>query len=418
MKTTLTIVILAAAATGCGSGGNPGAVDNFIHDLAVAECAWEFRCCTDAEIMQQEMGKFADQATCVQFKELALLNIHYSERLAAKENRISVDGTQASACVMAQSSKACNPAPGAPPPPNPTPGTVDPCTLVFKGVTAVGDACQFQNECVKGAHCVSTGAGAEGVCVPYQEEKQICNTTSDCDPSVFNLYCAKQDFQCHLRSPAGGPCAYTTDMVSGMPTLPLKLECDNTPGTNLYCDPTSNTCATLPGSGQACLTMPPPGVGSQCASGLVCDSGTGGTNTCRGPGMVGDDCTRINCSTTLYCDRTVTPNTCKNLPGLGEMCQPSNFQCAKPYYCNTAMAPYVCAAPAELGQPCSGTIRCDTTLYCDTQTTPAMPTCKGKLPDGSSCTTSVMCLSNQCSFGGAGIGTCTPTTTQVQCIGR
>ena len=83
MKTTLTIVItLAAAATGCGSGGNPGAVDNFIHDLAVAECAWEFRCCTDAEIMQQEMGKFADQATCVQFKELALLNIHYSERLA------------------------------------------------------------------------------------------------------------------------------------------------------------------------------------------------------------------------------------------------------------------------------------------------------------------------------------------------
>jgi len=417
----MTVITLAAAAAGCGSGGNPGAVDDFVHNLAVAECAWEFKCCTDAEIMQEEMGKFADQATCVQFKELALQNVHYAERLAAKENRISVDSAQASACVSAQSDKACNATAGSPPPPNPAPGTVDPCTLVFKGVTAVGDACQFQNECVKGAHCVSTGAGAEGVCVPYQEEKEICNTTTDCDPSVYNLYCAKSDFQCHLRSPAGGPCAYTTDMTSGLPTLPLKLECDNTTGANLYCDPASSTCQTLPGSGQPCLTMPPPGVGVQCASGLVCDSGTGGTNTCRGPGMLGDDCTRIACSTTamLYCDRSVTPNTCKSLPGLGADCQASNFTCAKPYYCNTAAGPpYVCAAPAQLGDACSASIRCDTTLYCDTTTTPAMPTCKAKLPDGSTCTTSTVCLSGFCSFTTGTTGTCASLNGQVQCIGR
>src|SRR4051812_42108089 len=212
MKTKLmTGITFAVALTGCGSGGNTGAVDDFVKSYATAQCAWEFRCCTDAEIMQQEMGKFTDQATCVQFKELALQNLHYAEKLAVRESRISVDSAQASACVAAQMDKACNPMAGSPPPPSPTPGTVDPGTVVFKGVTAVGGACQFANECIKGAHCVSTGAGVEGVCVPYQEEKQICNTSTDCDPTVANLYCAKQDFQCHLRSPVGGPCAFTID---------------------------------------------------------------------------------------------------------------------------------------------------------------------------------------------------------------
>ncbi|HEX6838894.1 MAG TPA: hypothetical protein VF334_20085 [Polyangia bacterium] len=414
MKTKLmTGITLAAALAGCGNGGNTGAVDDFITNLATAQCAWEFRCCTDAEIMQQEMGKFADQATCVQFAELGLENLHYAEKLAVKQGRITVDSAQATACIAEQQMKMCNSATGMTTPPM-MPGTVDPCTLVFKGATAVGDACQFANECVKGAHCVATGAGAEGVCVPYQEEKQICNSNTDCDPTVFNLYCAKQDFSCHLRSPAGGPCAYTIDPTTNMPTTPLKLECDTSTG-QLYCDPTSMTCAALPGSGQTCLMQPlPPGVFSQCAQGLVCD--TGGTNTCRGPGMVGDDCTRIACDTTLYCDRSVTPNTCKTLPGLGEQCT-QNFQCARPYFCNTQTGtpPYLCAQPAQLGESCQ-TVPCDpTTLYCDTTTT--MRTCKSKLPAGSTCTQSNMCLSGFCNFTGA-TGTCTASTIQVQCIGR
>ena len=417
MKITLMTGIAAAAVlAGCGSGGNTGAVDDFIKSYATAQCAWQFRCCTDAEITQQEMGKFTDQATCVQFAELALQNTHYAEKLAVREGRISVDSAQASACVAEQQNKACNAAAGAPPPPPPTPGTVDPCTLVFKGVTAVGDACQFANECIKGAHCVATGAGAEGVCVPYQEEKQICNMTSDCDPTVANLYCAKQDFQCHLRSPLGGPCAFTIDMASGMPTLPLKLECDNSTGVSLYCDPTSSTCQSLPGSGQACLMPPlPPGVGSTCAAGLVCDSGAGGSNTCRGPGMVGDDCTRIACTSTLYCDRSIVPSTCKDLPSLGEQCSASGQRCATPYYCNTSVAPAICAQPAQLGDPCSFTIRCDpTTLYCDTAA--AMPACKMKLPDGATCTGGQMCQSNNCTFTTGG-QVCGPST-MVQCAGR
>jgi hypothetical protein len=409
------LLVCALTAAGCGSP-DTGSVDKFVNALAAAQCAWEFRCCTDAEIMQQEMNKFKDQATCVQFHQLSLEDTLYAERLAVHQSRVTVDGTQADACAAEQMNKACNSPTGTTMPP--PPGTVDPCTLVFKGATPVGSECQFATECVKGAHCVPTGAsGGQGVCVPYQEEKQICNASSDCDPSVSNLYCAKQDFQCHLRAPVGGACAYTIDPTSGMPTTPLLLECDTSTG-QIYCDPASMTCKNLPASGEACLTAPlPPGVFSGCGAGLVCDMPAGMGGTCRGPGKLGDDCTRIACDATamLYCDRSVTPNTCKALPSLGEQCQAASFQCAKPYYCSQAMVPYVCAAPAQLGAPCSGTILCDTTLYCDTTT--AMPTCKSKLPDGSACTQSKVCLSNLCSFTGT-TGTCVSSPVTVQCIGR
>lgn len=416
MKTTLWgLAVGALVAAGCGSP-DTGAVDKFIKSLAAADCSWELRCCTDAEIQQQEMGKYKDQASCEQFKQLALENTMYAERLAVRQSRVTVDSTQADACVAAHMAKACNSPTGTPAPT--TPGSVDPCTLVFKGATKVGDECQFATECVKGAHCVPTGAsGGQGVCVPYQEEKDICNASSDCDPAVANLYCARQDFTCHLRSPVGGACAYKIDPVTMMPTTPLLLECDTTSG-SVYCDPTSMTCKNLPAAGEPCLSAPlPPGVNSVCGPMLVCDMPAGMGGTCRGPGKVGDDCTRVPCDTTqqLYCDRSTTPSTCKALPSLGEQCQAAGFLCAKPYYCSTAMTPYVCAAPAQLGQPCSGNVQCDTTLYCDTTT--AMPSCKAKLADGSQCTQGRMCLSNLCSFTGAS-GTCVASPVSVQCIGR
>jgi hypothetical protein len=416
MKTKLmsrALVACLAALGGCGSPST-SSVDNYIKAIAAAQCAWEFRCCTDAEIMQREMSKFKDQTACQQFKELSLENVLYLESLAVREGRVTVDQTNADACVSSIQNDPCNPAPGTPPPPPPTPGMVDPCTVVFKGATPIGDECDFANECVKGAHCVFTGAGGRGVCVPYQEEKEICNSSNDCDPTVFNLYCARLDYTCHLRSQAGGPCAYTIEPVSGMPTTPLLLECDDSQGL-LYCDPSTMLCAAMPGDGQPCLATPlPPGVFRQCAPGLVCDSATAG-GICRGPGDVGADCTRVPCKTTLYCDRSMVPNTCKTLPTLNEPCQQSNYQCQKPYYCNTSVVPYVCAQPAPLGAPCSNTVLCDTGLYCDMTALPT--TCKEKLPDGSPCTSSPMCLSNLCVFTTNG-GTCAPSTVTVQCIGR
>ena len=81
------------------------------------------------------------------------------------------------------------------------------------------------------------------------------------------------------------------------------------------------------------------------------------------------------------------------------------------------MSPFVCAQPAALGQPCgTGSVICDTGLYCDSTT--ATRTCKSKLADGSTCTQSIMCLSNICSFTTGTTGVCAPTTVTVQCVGR
>ena len=416
MKTRLKAfsTVIVCAAIGCGSPST-GSVDSFITSYAQALCDWQFKCCTAAEIMQQVGTKYKDSMSCLQFQQLTLEDQLYAERLAVRQGRIKVDGTQASACLSEQQNKMCNPAPGTTPPPPMT--GVDPCTLVFVGNTAIGDACLFANECIKGAHCVPTGAAGEGVCVPYQEQMQICNQSSDCDPTVTNLYCAKKDYTCRVRSPIGGPCAYTIDPTTQMPTTPLLLECDtSSPNTTVYCDSASMTCKQLPGAGQACLAAPLPlGAPGRCDTGLVCDTSGGMPGTCRGPGNVGDDCTNIACNTMLYCDRSVTPNTCKTLPSLGEQCQPSGGRCIKPYYCNFQVTPAVCAAPAQLGQMCSFQVQCDAGLYCDNTTAPN--TCKMLLPDGSTCTSSLMCASGRCTFIG-GTGTCAPSQVIVQCIGH
>jgi hypothetical protein len=418
------ILSLACAlfVAGCGNA-DTSSVDNYIKQMAQATCQWQYRCCTDAEIKLQEGTKYMDEPTCEKFAQLALTDSMALEKLGVKQGRIHVDQQQAQACIAQLTAKDCNPAPGSMTPPMMTMEcAIDPCSAVFVGSTASNEACLLDGECAKGSHCVGANAGAEGVCVPYQQENQICNSSSDCDPSVCNLYCSQQDFQCHVRSPIGGPCAYTMDPVSGMPTLPVLLECDNSMN-NVYCDPMTNTCQQLPGAGQPCLSQPPPGVFRTCDPdpklGLVCDtSGGGGMGICRGPGMLGDDCTTLPCSTKdmLYCDRTMTPNTCKALPTLGQPCQGAGFQCQSPYYCNTTGAPpYLCAQPAQLGQTCSFTMRCDNNLYCDMMS--ATPTCKSQLPDGSTCTQSNMCQSGICTFNGTG-QVCGQGTMTVQCVGR
>jgi hypothetical protein len=411
-------LVLACAFLAAGCGGDPSAVDDYIKQVAQAQCQWEFRCCTDAEIKQKEMSKFMDEATCEKFVGLALTESLDLQKLGVRQGRLTVDKQSATACAAEQAMKACNPAPGTtPPPPMLGACTVDPCALVFKGSTPAGEACLLQGECAKGSHCVGAGNGAEGVCVPYQEENQICNSSSECDPLVCNLYCAHQDFQCHVRSPVGGPCAYTTDPVTGIPTTPLLLECDNSAG-NVFCDPETSTCQTLPGDGEPCLSPSPPGVFNSCdpspTLSLVCDQST---KTCRGPGMLGDNCSTIQCSSKamLYCDHSTATPTCKSLPSLGQSCAQSG-QCAAPYFCNFNMAPASCDQPAQLGQMCSFQKGCDTGLYCDTQTTPSV--CKSKLADGATCTSSQMCLSSICNFVTGGGLVCSPSTTSVQCVGR
>ena len=422
MNTTWKSLLAALGATlgavACSSStsgpapGNTAPVGAFINSMAQATCAWQFKCCTSAEIQTQEGTKYTTQAACVPYATLTLQDQLYLERLAVKDNRLTVNASKATACINEQNMRACNPMPGMQaPPPNPT--QVDPCTQVFVGATPVGAECLDANECVAGAHCVTDQLGVgNGVCVPYQEVSQICNTDADCDPNVVGLYCAQKDFTCHLVGEAGAACAYTTDANGNNPALPLLLQCDTTQ--NLYCDPVADKCTALPGAGQACLNPLPPGVSTPCNPNptlqLVCSvQGTAG-GTCVAPGKAGADCSTVTCATGLYCAQGGTTPTCTALPTLGQSCAESEL-CATPYYCNP-QDNYQCDQPATLGQSCAQ-MTCDTGLYCDFTS----ETCKAQLPTGATCTEPQQCLSLDCG------GTATPLTCQaaqvaVQCTGH
>lgn len=389
------LLVAAGALAGCGSDA-PSSVDAFIHQIAVQQCAWEFRCCTDSEIQQQDGRKFSTQDGCVPYHELALEDELYVNRLAAKQGRLKLDHDKAQACEAAMMMQACNPKPGQPAH-MPSMGD-DPCKDVFVGATPAGQPCQLAIECEQGSHCVTDQlTPGSGVCVPYQHEGDICNDDSDCDPMVKQLYCAKQDYKCHVRAHVGEPCAYSKD-AAGQPTLPLLLECDDTVG-NTYCDPVTSTCKQLPGAGQPCLSPLPPGVTSSCDPDptlhLTCRTTAGSTSgICTGLAKDGQDCSEVACDTGLYCDTSGTGYVCRPLPGLGQPCT-SSGQCLAPYFCNYARSPYTCDQPAQLGQPCTNGTTCDVHLWCDT--TQPTPVCKSQLADGQPCTGDEQCASDSCS---------------------
>jgi hypothetical protein len=420
MKNTALALSLFAI-SGCGAPSTDS-VDQFLTNLATQQCAWEFHCCTDPEIKTKTGGAYATQADCIAHKQLGQLDGQYIDRLAVRQGRIKLDDTKAQACLAQWMGMQCNPKPGTGMGhPNPMPG-LDACANVFLGVTPSGQPCQFAGECVSGSHCVSDAlTPGSGVCVPYQEANLICNETADCDPLAQpQLYCAKQDFKCHARSAAGGPCAYTLD-ATGKPSLPLLLECDTASG-NLYCDPTSNTCKALPTAGQPCLSMLPPGVANSCdpnpALDLVCQTMAGSTTgICTGPAKLNQPCSAlIHCDTTanLYCDQL--SNTCLALPTLSQSCAMTG-ECATPYFCNTQKNPPTCDQLAQAGMPCPLGITCDVNLFCDETTNPQMPVCRALLPDGSPCVDSLQCLSRICT--GVTNRVCAPSqNTNVTCSGR
>lgn len=415
MKRTL-FLFASVALAGCGSDNTSG-IDDFVQSIATQQCAWEFRCCTDAEIKAQDGRKFMTQDECVPYRLLSLQDALYANMLAAHQGRMKLDHDKAQACIAAMMSMSCNPMPNQPAAP-PTMALAA-CADVFVGITPVGQPCQFALECEKSAHCVFDKATPSvGVCVPYQEEGDICNASSDCDPLVTELYCAEQDWKCHVRAKLGEKCALSVD-GAGKPKLPLLLECDDSAG-NLYCDPLSSTCKQLPAAGQPCLSPLPPGVSSSCDPDpklhLTCrTSGGSSGGVCAGLAKSGEDCTNIACDSGLYCDSsTGTTRTCKPLPTINQSCAGAG-QCATPYFCNFNRSPATCDQPAQLGQPCSNGATCDVDLWCDSSQ--STPLCKSKLADGATCSFDEQCLSDDCNAATPRV--CNPTPpSAVLCIGR
>jgi hypothetical protein len=194
------LALTLALAPACGN--DAGEVERFIADLANETCAWQFRCCTDAEIWSSDGRKYTTQDACVPYAQLELQKQLYLDRLAAREGRVRVDRAKADACIAQLAEKACNPKPGMSVPMQ-NPMEMDGCRDVLVGSTPPGSACIAARECQKGSRCVgdATTVG-RGVCVPYQQEGDICNSDADCDPDVPSLYCSQKDCGCRSSSRA------------------------------------------------------------------------------------------------------------------------------------------------------------------------------------------------------------------------
>jgi hypothetical protein len=416
----LAILLLVA---GCGSPSTQD-VDQLIQQMAAQQCEWEFRCCTDAEINQLDGTKFTASGDCTPYRALALQTELYLHRLAASEGRLKVDQTQATACIAQMQAKACNGDPKQAMVGMFDPMEMDACAKVWVGTTPAGHECIYQSECEQGARCIAdASAVGRGVCVPFQHVDDICNVDADCDPSVKNIYCAKADYHCHVRGTFGQPCQYTTDSTGKAASLPLLLECDNTYG-NAYCDVKTSTCKQLPVDGDPCLDPLPPGIASACNPdpklGLVCDHG-GSTSTtggiCRAPAGLGESCKTLSCAADLYCDNSIGSYVCKALPGFGQPCSTTGYRCATPFFCAYNVGVYTCSQPASIGENCTSPARsCNTDAYCDTSGT---RNCEPLLGDGATCTSSIQCVSGNCSIPTGGTHqVCGSKTTAVACSGH
>jgi hypothetical protein len=291
---------------------------------------------------------------------------------------------------------------------------------VFVGTTSIGKDCIYEAECETGARCVGDpSAVGRGVCVPYQAVGDICNADTDCDPTIANVYCAKADYHCHVRGTFGQPCQYTTDENGKNPSLPLLLECD--PNGALYCDVASSTCKQLPADGDPCIDPLPPGVATACNPdpklNLVCDktSAQSSGGICRAPVGIGESCETISCAKDLYCDSL--SYTCKSLPGFGQSCSSTDYQCATPYSCVYNTGSYTCQQPAGISENCVNPPRtCETDAYCDSSGT---ETCEPKLGDGAQCNSSIQCVSGSCGFQtGNTHDICLSATANVMCSGH
>ncbi len=226
-------LVVCALLVGCGGDNGTIEVDDFGMELAVASCAKQFDCCTDAEIMDQYNGITYDgqpittEDQCVAFANALLTGIavaEYKESIAA--GRVEYDGAAAADCVAAMNDLSCTEyatdlstdmAPGCRPFLIPKVGDGGACTEGFE--------CTSHN-CV-GAVDNSDGPDVDGTCQPMPTAGQEC--TDNC---ADGLYCGFDQTSsmkvCLALKADGAECN-------------LDYECATD-----YCDDTLRTCGTEP----------------------------------------------------------------------------------------------------------------------------------------------------------------------------
>ncbi len=399
-------------ADGADAGAPAAAVDDFIDSLARAMCAWQFRCCSLAEIDAISNSTYLTEADCVPPTVISLHTWFGDARASVTENRMALEPASAAACIADFAAGACS---------SPSASASDPwtrfqqCPDPFVGEVPVGARCFVRDECIPESRCVGGGvpvdngpsvtpegvsslpsvssvASGLGSCIAYIQEGERCDTTIDCNPG---LYCRSADSVCARPAEEGDPCEVITDVANNNSIV--ILPCNDTVKTVICA--ADDVCARLPRDGEPCLQGngdplcdPDPTLALSCVG-----IGIDGNGICKKPGQMGDACLLSPdeasglppCDTALTCASSDPAQT-----GLGT-CGPS----------------YGLGTACPLGQGCLAPAVCDDQkLVC---------TAPGMKRDGEICVSDVDCASLVCSMNLAtGICSTPPNPTVVLCVGQ
>jgi hypothetical protein len=225
--------VVCALLVGCGGGGGTTELDNLGLELATTNCAKQFDCCTDAEIMQQYMGitingqPITTEDRCVEFTNAIFTGLavpHYQDSIAM--GRIEYDGEAAADCIAAIDGLTCAE--------YSTGKSADlllACRPFILPKVADGGGCTEDYECTShncvGATDQPDGSSTDGMCKPMPAAGQRCD-----DNCATGLYCgydqsAGMDL-CQARKADGMQCNVADECTSD------------------YCERATRMCAAKP----------------------------------------------------------------------------------------------------------------------------------------------------------------------------
>jgi hypothetical protein len=123
---------------------------------------------------------------------------------AAAEGLLVLDSTVANTCIAAYQGGPCDGSERAIPNVQIDLGS---CDGLFIGYIPVGERCDMTPECVAHSFCLAQGTGQNvtslggsaslGVCFPFEQTGQACNSSNDCDPSA-GLSCDTGTLTCEV----------------------------------------------------------------------------------------------------------------------------------------------------------------------------------------------------------------------------
>ncbi|MGB1698865.1 MAG: hypothetical protein ACPHRO_02850 [Nannocystaceae bacterium] len=169
---------------------------------------------------------------------------------------------------------------------------------------------------------------------------------------------------------AGESCEYGT---SGLDNCKQGLICSS----GLCEDPCDEV---LPAEiGELCFAV-------QCVDGAWCDTSEPYAPVCQARPGFGQPCadtnpdpdvTNLLCADNLYCDEVTDPMNpvCAAFPDVGEECLDPGFDCAEGAYCDPTLTPAVCVDIPGRGEAC--TFVCEEGSFCDTDYCPPGANCDG-----------------------------------------